>query len=255
EYVEQMREEFGLDQPLIVQLGIYLKGVVQLDLGYSYRSNLPVLTLILRRLPATLLLMFCGFLFSLLLGVLFGVIAAYARFNRRRRWIDSIVMVGSLLLYATPLFWLALMAILLFSVTLGWLPGFGMENIAAGLTGWERAKDIGMHLILPTISLGSFFMAMYVLLTRSSMLEVINMDFIKTARAKGLRPGRIIRVHALRNALLPVVTFAGIQLGQMAGGAVLTETVFAWPGIGRLMFEALLQRDYQLLLGVFLVTS
>src|SRR5699024_1246897 len=120
EYVEQMREEVGLDQPLIVQLGIYLKGVVQLDLGYSYRSNLPVLTLILRRLPATLLLMFCGFLFSLLLGVLFGVIAAYARFNRRRRWIDSIVMVGSLLLYATPLFWLALMAILLFSVTLGW---------------------------------------------------------------------------------------------------------------------------------------
>jgi len=164
-------------------------------------------------------------------------------------------MAGSLLLYATPLFWLALMAILLFSVILGWLPAFGMETIASSHTGFERVQDIFLHLILPTVTLGCFFMAMYVRLTRASMLEVINMDFVKTARAKGVAPGRIIRVHVLRNALLPVITFAGIQLGQMAGGAVLTETVFAWPGIGRLMFDALLQRDYQLLLGIFLVTS
>ncbi|MGE8635421.1 MAG: ABC transporter permease, partial [Achromobacter piechaudii] len=173
----------------------------------------------------------------------------------KRRWIDSSVMTGALLLYATPLFWLSLMGILLFSVVLGWLPAFGMETVGASLTGWARVADIAQHLILPTVTLGCFFMAVYVRLTRASMLEVIGMDFVKTARAKGVSPSRVIRVHVLRNALLPVITFAGIQLGQMAGGAVLTETVFAWPGIGRLMFDALLQRDYQLLLGIFLVTS
>jgi peptide/nickel transport system permease protein len=254
-YVQQLRKDFGLDKPLPVQLGIYLEGVAHLDLGYSYRNHMPVLELIMQRLPATLLLMSCGFLFSVILGVFLGVIAAKARYNNRRRWIDSAVMAGSLLFYATPLFWLALMAILLFSVILGWLPGFGMASIAADYTGWAYVKDVGMHLILPTVTLGCFFMAMYVRLTRASMLEVINMDFVKTAKAKGVHPNRIIRVHVLRNALLPVITFAGIQLGQMAGGAVLTETVFAWPGIGRLMFDALLKRDYQLLLGVFLVTS
>jgi peptide/nickel transport system permease protein len=127
--------------------------------------------------------------------------------------------------------------------------------VGAQLHGWAYAWDIVQHLILPTLTLGCFFMAVYVRLTRASMLEVIGMDFVKTARAKGVPPGRVIRVHVLRNALLPVITFAGIQLGQMAGGAVLTETVFSWPGIGRLMFDALLQRDYQLLLGIFLVTS
>jgi peptide/nickel transport system permease protein len=127
--------------------------------------------------------------------------------------------------------------------------------VAAHYTGWAHVWDVATHLVLPVISLGCFFMAVYARLTRASMLEVIGMDFIKTARAKGVPAGQVIRVHVLRNALLPVVTFAGIQLGQMAGGAVLTETVFAWPGIGRLMFDALLQRDYQLLLGVFLVTA
>jgi len=215
----------------------------------------PVLDLIVERLPATFLLMSCAFVFSIVLGVFLGVVAAKARYRNKRRWIDSSVMTGALLLYATPLFWLSLMGILLFSVVLGWLPAFGMETVGSGLTGWARAGDIAQHLILPTVTLGCFFMAVYVRLTRASMLEVIGMDFVKTARAKGVSPSRVIRAHVLRNALLPVITFAGIQLGQMAGGAVLTETVFAWPGIGRLMFDALLQRDYQLLLGIFLVTS
>lgn len=254
-YLAALRAEFGLDQPLLTQLGLYLKGVLQLDLGFSYRNHVPVLDLILERLPATFLLMSCAFLFSIVFGVLLGVVAAKARYHNKRRWIDSTVMAGALLLYATPLFWLSLMGILLFSVLLGWLPAFGMETVGAGFTGWARVHDIALHLILPTVTLGCFFMAVYVRLTRASMLEVIGMDFVKTARAKGVGPGRVIRTHVLRNALLPVVTFAGIQLGQMAGGAVLTETVFAWPGIGRLMFDALLQRDYQLLLGIFLVTS
>ena len=254
-YLAQLRESFGLDQPVLTQLYLYLKGVVQLDLGFSYRNHVPVLDLIMERLPATFLLMVCAFIFSLVLGVLLGVIAAKARYSNHRRWVDTTVMTGALVLYATPLFWLSLMGILLFSVVLGWLPAFGMETVGSNLTGLPRALDIAKHLILPTVTLGCFFMAFYVRLTRASMLEVIGMDFVKTAKAKGVAPGNIIRVHVLRNALLPVITFAGIQLGQMAGGAVLTETVFAWPGIGRLMFDALLQRDYQLLLGIFLVTS
>lgn len=254
-YVEQLRTAFGLDKPVLTQLGLYLKGVATLDLGFSYRNHVPVIDLIAERLPATFLLMSCAFVFSIVLGVLLGVVAARARYDNRGRWLDSVVTSGALLLYATPLFWLSLMGILLFSVLLGWLPAFGMETVGANLTGWARVSDIAEHLILPVITLGCFFMAVYVRLTRASMLEVIGMEFVKTARAKGVAPGRVIRAHVLRNALLPVITFAGIQLGQMAGGAVLTETVFAWPGIGRLMFDALLQRDYQLLLGIFLVTS
>jgi peptide/nickel transport system permease protein len=249
-FVSQLREQFGLDKPLVIQLGTYLKGIAQLDLGYSYRNRLPVLDLILDRLPATFLLMF-----SIVMGVALGVLAARTRYENRRRWLDSALMSGALLLYATPLFWLSLMAIILFSVVLGWLPAFGMESIGANLSGFDRMLDIAHHMVLPTLSLGCFFMAVYVRLTRASMLEAMGMDFVKTARAKGVPARRVIRVHVLRNALLPVITFAGIQLGQMAGGAVLTETVFAWPGIGRLMFDALLQRDYQLLLGIFFMTS
>src|SRR5690606_1649374 len=158
-YLAALRAEFGLDKPLLTQLGLYLKGVLQLDLGYSYRNHVPVLDLILERLPATFLLMFCAFVFSIVFGVLLGVIAAKARYNNKRRWIDSSVMTGALLLYATPLFWLSLMGILLFSVLLGWLPAFGMETVGAGYTGWARVQDISLHLILPTVTLGCFFMA------------------------------------------------------------------------------------------------
>lgn len=254
-YVEQLRRQFGFDQPLLQQLWLYLQGIFRLDLGYSYRNKLPVLDLIAERLPATLLLMVPAFLFSLFLGSLLGVMAARSRYAGRHKWVDSTIMSVALLLYATPLFWLSLLMIILFSVTLGWLPAFGMESVGAGLVGWARVRDIGAHLVLPVVSLGCFFMAVYARLMRASMLEVLGMDFIKTARAKGVPAGQVIRRHVLRNAMLPVVTFAGIQLGQLAGGAVLTETVFGWPGIGRLMFDALMQRDYQLLLGVFLVTS
>lgn len=254
-YVEQLRQQFGFDQPLYQQLWIYLQGIVQLDFGYSYRNKLAVIDLIAERLPATLLLMGLAFLFSVLLGVTLGVLAARSRYTNKNKWLDSTIMSLSMLLYATPLFWLSLLMIILFSVTLGWLPAFGMESVGAGLTGMARVQDIAAHLVLPVVSLGCFFMAVYARLTRASMLEVMGMDFVKTARAKGVPAGQVLRKHVLRNATLPVVTFAGIQLGQMAGGAVLTETVFGWPGIGRLMFDALMQRDYQLLLGVFLVTS
>jgi peptide/nickel transport system permease protein len=170
-------------------------------------------------------------------------------------WADSAVTVLALVFYATPLFWVALMAILLFSVQLGWLPAFGMTSVGAEYTGLAHVLDVAWHLVLPALTLGLFFMAIYTRMTRASMLEVFDQDFVKTARAKGVSPPRVTRVHVLRNAVLPVITLAGIQAGQIVGGAVLTETVFAWPGIGRLMFDALLQRDYNLLLGIFFVSS
>ncbi|WP_375593063.1 ABC transporter permease [Algihabitans albus] len=250
-FIAQLREQFGLDRPLHEQLLIYVGGIVTLDMGYSYRQQQPVADLIFDRLPATLILTGTAFVISILLGVLLGALAA----ARVGKWTDSLITVVALVFYATPLFWIALMAILLFSVQLGWLPGFGMESVGAGYSGFQRVLDVLQHLVLPATTLGLFFMAIYARLTRASMLEVMDMDFVKTARAKGLPPGRITRVHVLRNAILPVITLAGIQAGQLVGGAVLTETVFAWPGIGRLMFDALLQRDYNLLLGVFFVSS
>ncbi|MEM7693339.1 MAG: ABC transporter permease [Pseudomonadota bacterium] len=250
-FIQQLRERFGLNEPFHIQLWTYVQGVIQLDLGYSYRQQAPVLDLIMDRLPATLLLTLSAFVISLTLGILLGVIAA----ARQGTWADTGITTLSLLFYATPLYWVALMAVLLFSVQLGWLPGFGFETIGANYTGLSKVLDVAQHLILPALTLGLFFTAIYMRMTRASMLEVAGMDFVKTARAKGLAPGRIQRRHILRNALLPVVTLAGLQAGQLVGGAVLTETVFAWPGIGRLMFEALAQRDYNLLLGILLISA
>ena len=251
QFIAQLREQFGLDKPFLTQLWIYISSVMQGDLGYSYRNGVSVAQLIADRFPATLLLTGCAFVFSLLVGITAGVVAAW----KRGKLADSAVMAGALLFYATPLFWIALMSVLLFSIQLGWFPAFGMETLGAGYTGWARAWDIARHLVLPVVTLGLFSSAVYARLTRASMLEVMSLDFVKTARAKGVPQGRIIRRHVLRNAILPVFTFASMQAGQLVGGAVLTETVFAWPGIGRLMFDALLQRDYPVLLGVFLVTA
>ncbi len=250
-FLEQLRQRFGLDKPFIEQLWLYLKGYLVLDLGFSYRQQQPVLGLIMARLPATLLLTGTAFVFSLALGMVLGILAA----RRVGKLSDSAITLAALVFYATPLFWVALLAQIVFALKLGWVPNIGYETIGAGYTGFRRALDIGHHLILPALTLGLFFMALYARMMRASMLEVAGADFVKTARAKGLSEGIITRRHVARNALLPVVTLAGLQAGQLVGGAVLTETVFAWPGIGRLMFEALAQRDYALLLGVFFVSS
>jgi peptide/nickel transport system permease protein len=247
----QLRAQFGLDQPLTTQLAVYLNHVLHADLGMSYRQGRPVLALILERLPATLLLTLTAFVFAIAAGVTLGAMAA----RRVGRITDSIITVLALGFYATPLFWVGLMLVLLLSVWLNWLPSFGMNTVGADYAGWTAIADVGQHLILPALTLGLFYMAIYARLTRASMLEVATQDFVRTARAKGVPEGRILRRHVLRNALLPVVTFAGIQAGQLIGGSILVETVFAWPGIGRLAFDALLARDYQVLLGVFLCTS
>lgn len=250
-FLAQLRQQFGLDQPLHVQLWIYLKGVLTLDLGFSHRQQMPVWTLIAERLPATLLLTGAAFAFAVAAGVTLGTLAA----RRVGTWWDSIITVLALTFYATPLFWVGLMLVLFFSVWLEWLPSFGMASVGVELHGIDAVLDVGKHLLLPAATLGLFYLAVYARLTRATMLEVADQDFVKTARAKGVPEGQVVRRHVLRNALLPVITFAGIQAGQLIGGSILVETVFAWPGIGRLAFDALLARDYAVLLGVFFCTS
>ncbi|ALX87047.1 ABC transporter permease [Achromobacter denitrificans] len=251
EFIAKLRQELGLDQPMPVQLGHYLKNVATLDLGYSYRQQAPVASLILEHLPATLLLTLSAFAFALLAGVGLGTQAAL----RVGKWGDTAITTLSMLAYATPLFWVGLMLVLLFSVRLEWLPAFGYESVGAHLTGLARLADVASHLLLPALTLGMFYMAVYARLTRASILEISQQDFVKTARAKGLSERTVIVRHVLRNALLPVITYAGIQAGGLIGGSLLVETVFAWPGIGRLAFDALIQRDYSVLLGVFFVAS
>jgi peptide/nickel transport system permease protein len=251
EFVQQLRVQFGLDRPLPEQLGRYLAGMATLDLGYSYRQQRSVASLIGERMPATLLLTGTAFVISLALGILLGSLAA----RHVGRIADSAITVLALLFYATPLFWVALMSQIVFSLKFGLVPNVGYETIGAGYTGVARALDILHHLVLPALTLGLFFMALYARMMRASMLQVAGADFVRTARAKGVAPGAVLRRHVMPNAILPIVTLAGLQAGQIVGGAILTETVFAWPGIGRLMFEALAQRDYQVLLGVFFVSS
>lgn len=250
-FVEQLREQFGLNRPLHEQLATYVGKIVQGDLGFSYRQQRPVWNILAERLPATLILTLTAFLLALAAGVALGTLAAITVGT----WADSAITVVALLAYATPIYWIGLMLSLLFSIQLGWLPAFGYETIGAGYTGFAHAADVAQHLVLPVITLALFYMAGYARLTRASMLEVRGQDFVKTAKAKGLSNTRIVTRHVLRNAILPVITVAGIQAGQLVGGSILIETVFAWPGIGRLAFEAVLQRDYQVLLGIFLVTS
>jgi peptide/nickel transport system permease protein len=251
QFIAQLRHQFGLDQPLSTQMWIYVSSVLRGDLGVSHLQQRPVLDLIMERLPATLLLTGTAFAFALLAGIALGAAAA----SRVGTWADSAITVLALAFYATPIFWVGLMLVLVFSVALDWLPSFGMNTVGADLHGWAAMLDTAKYLVLPALTLGLFYMAVYARLTRSAMLDVAGEDFIRTARAKGVPEGRILRRHILRNALLPVVTLAGIQAGQLIGGSVLVETVFAWPGIGRLAFDALLARDYQLLLGVFLTTA
>jgi peptide/nickel transport system permease protein len=250
QYMAFLRHRFGLDQPLYVQYLDYLKNVVSLDLGYSFREGMPVRDLILQRLGPTLLLMGTTIVLSVGIGILLGLVAA----GRPNSWRDNVISVAALVSYAT-LFGVGLMPIVLFSLYLGWLPTSGMVNIAAFYTGWQKAGDVARHLILPAITLSLFYMALYVRLMRSSMLEQSGMDYVVTARSKGLTERAITYRHVLRNASLPIVTMAGVQIGNLLGGSVVVETVFGWPGIGLLAFRALFARDLNLLLGIFFVAA
>lgn len=250
-FVERVRKDYGLDQPLPVQLLTYMKQLLSFDFGNSYRENRPVKEIILEKLPATLLLTLSAFVFSIAVGIGLGIAAA----RRAGSVLDALITAGSLVFFAMPLFWFGLLAIVLFSVKLGWLPPYGMSTVGADLEGWRAWVDTGRHLLMPAVTLGLFYVAVYTRVTRAAAMEVMDQDFVKTARAKGVPEGRIWRRHILRNAILPVITFVSLQAGHILGGSVLVETVFAWPGIGRLAFDALFQRDYNLLLAVFFVSS
>jgi peptide/nickel transport system permease protein len=251
EYVAQLRQRFGLDQPVYIQLLLYLKNILFLDLGYSFRHGMPVLRLILDRLWPTLLLMSSTLALSVGGGVLLGLLAA-TRVNSLR---DNLISVAAVIAYATPLFWVGLMLILAFSIKLDWFPATGMEDVVAFYEGWDRVLDIAHHLVLPTVTLSLFYLALYTRLMRAAMLDQRGMDYVVTAKSKGLTDRAIVYRHVLRNAVLPVVTMAGVQVGALLGGSVVVESVFAWPGLGQLAFQSLFARDFNLLLGIFFLSA
>ncbi len=233
----ELRRQMGLDRPLVSQYLRFIGNVVQGDFGESYKFKQPALALVLERLPATALLAGTALLFSVLLAVPLGVVAAVFR----NSWIDAVATGMSLVGQATPVYWLGLLLILLFSVQLRWFPSMGGGSLEA--------------LVLPAFTLGVFSMARITRITRSAVLEVLHQDHVRVARAKGLPESMVLTKHALRNAAIPVVTMIGLQLGALIGGAVITEMVFAWPGIGRLAVNAVYARDFPVVQAVALVVA
>ena len=232
-----LRESMGLNDPLIVQFFRFLLGMFTLDFGTSYKDGMPVLTKLLEALPYTAELTFCAVLLALIIGIPAGIISATKQYSV----FDRIASVLALIGFSTPNFWLSIMLILVFSVNLKWLPVSGTGSI--------------LHLVLPSIALGVQSAAVFTRMTRSSMLEVLNMDYIRTARAKGLSERVVILKHALKNALIPVITVVGLQIGLLFGGAILTETVFAWPGVGRLMIDSIRAKDTPVVQGGVIFTA
>lgn len=251
EFMADLRRRYGLDQPVYVQLLAYMRNVLVLDLGYSFRFDIPVTELILSRLGPTLTLMITTLIVSVSVGCLLGFLAAL-NLNTMRDWLISIFALVS---YATPMFWAGLMLIVVFSIRLGWFPTSGMETIGAFYEGWDRAVDIAWHIVLPATTLSLFYLAFYTRMMRATMLEQSDMDYAVTARAKGLTERQITLRHVLRNALLPIVTVVGLQTGGLLGGSVIVESVFGWPGLGLLAYEALFARDLNLLLGIFFASG
>jgi peptide/nickel transport system permease protein len=251
EYQTQLRKEFGLDKPLIVQLGIYLGKVVTGDLGMSYRYQQPVAELIGSRLGNTLLLLGTGYFLATVIGVLLGAFAA----QRANSVADQITSFIALACYSMPVFWLGQLALLFFALELGWFPTQGMVNLRLAATGWVKVVDVAHHLVLPATTYAVYQLTLMYRLARSKLHEVLQEDYITTARAKGLPERVVVYRHGLRNALLPLVTVLGMDFAFMLAGTVLVETVFAWPGMGRLMFEAIAARDYPILTGIFTVVT
>jgi ABC-type dipeptide/oligopeptide/nickel transport system permease component len=238
EQVAQFRKEMGFTDPIIVQYWRFFKGTLRGDFGQSFRHSQPALELVMERMPATIQLTAAAMVIALVVAIPVGIISAI----RRNSLLDHIGMTGALLGQSTPVFWLGIMLILIFSVTIQWFPSSGRGEI--------------QHLVLPAITLGMFTMARTARMMRSSMLEVMGQEYMKTAKAKGLNPGTVILKHALKNAAIPVVTIIGMELGTLLGGAVITETIFAWPGVGRLAVQAIYNRDYPVVqAAVFLLAS
>ena len=250
-YYAAMRARYGLDRPLPEQFGRYAAAMLRGDLGYSFSYQQPVGRIILGRLPATLLLTGTALVLSTTCGIALGILAA----TRHHTPLDHGIAAVTLTAYAMPVFWLGQLLVLLFAVRWGMLPVQGMTSVREAYTGARHLADVARHLALPALTLALPQLALTARLTRTSLREALAEDYIATARAKGLAERAVILGHAARNALLPVVTALGGHLGTLLTGAALTETVFAWPGLGRLLLDAALKRDYPLLMGIFLLVS
>nr|WP_279090642.1 ABC transporter permease [Comamonas thiooxydans] len=247
----QLRAQYGLDQSLPLQLGRYLGKVVQGDLGYSYYFNMPVSALILERLAPTLLLVVVSVLLAFSVGTWLGVRAS----RNSNGWLSQFTTVFSIAGFSAPVFWTGMMLIILFASVWPVLPVGDMTDSASTATGWDALPDVLLHTILPATTLAFVYMAQYSRLSRASMVDVLGSDYVRTARAKGVSERNILYRHALRNAVLPVITVLGLQFGNVLAGAVLVETVFNWPGLGRLAFDSVLRRDYPTILGILLFSS
>ncbi|MGI9569541.1 MAG: ABC transporter permease [Desulfobulbia bacterium] len=259
ESLEQMREHLGLNEPLHVQYGLFLKRLLKGDLGETIWTRQKVWTEVKQRFPATIELSVVALSISCFLGVILGIISA----TRQYSIFDYISMLGALAGVSMPIFWLGLVFMLIFSLHLGWFPLSGRLSIGVELEvitnfyildafltrNWLALKDAVWHIIMPAVTLSTIPTAIVARMTRSAMLDVLRQDFIKTAKAKGLSNFNVIFKHALRNALIPVVTTIGLQFGVLLGGAILTETIFAWPGVGKWMYDAVMQRDYMVIQG------
>ena len=246
-----LRAEWGLDRGPLPRLAAYLGALLRLDLGWSSAFERPVLAVVLERLPNTLLLMGMATLLALSLGSLLGVVCG----ARPGSAPDRVLSLAAIAIYAMPGFWLGLVLIVGFFVRLRWLPSGGIETVASGLAGWERAADIARHLVLPVASLGLVYKALYLRLMRDGISELWRQDFVRAARARGMAGPRLVLRHVARNAVLPVVTMLVLQSAAMLGGSVVIESVFAIPGLGRLAAEAVARRDTPLLLGVMLLSA
>lgn len=265
EIIATLRHEMGLDQPRAVQFWRFVSGVATGDLGRSLTSSQPVMDELLKRYPATIELTLCAMLFASVIGILVGVISAV----RRNSLFDWGSMGVALVGVSMPIFWLGLLLMMVFAVKLKWLPAGARINARLSWDGtsdfilfetlirgnWLVFQDVLKHIILPSVALGTIPLAIIARMTRSSILEVLNLDFIRTARAKGLAEKIVIFKHCLRNAMLPVVTVIGLQVGSLLGGAVLTETIFSWPGIGRFIVQAIGERDYPVVQGAIVLVA
>lgn len=242
EEINKLREQMGLDEPKLQQFFQYMKDLLHFDLGYSMAYRRPVAELILERFPNTIILTIFALIVSLIIGMTAGIVSAV---KKGSIW-DYCFTVLSLVGVSIPVFWLGIMLVLLFSVKLGWFPSTGMGNMSDGL------GDYLKHLVLPGVTLATIPMATFSRITRSSMLEVLEQNYIKTAKAKGLKGWVIILKHALKNAMTPILTVMGMQISSMLGGAVLTETIYSWPGMGRLIVDAINKRDFVVVQGTVL---
>lgn len=250
EYLAAIRAEYQLDRPLVVQLWAYFQNIISGNLGFSFSYRQPVLQLILDKVPSTLLLVLAGLMLGTIVGTLAGVWAARVYPSA----LDALLNIVALILFSLPIFWLGLIVILIFAIWAGGLPSGGMTSLPPK-TGLAYVGDVALHMALPTLTLMLHTIPTYFRLTRSSVIEALNEDYVMTARAVGLRERAVFFRHCLRNALLPNITVAGMMLGSVFSGALLTEAIFSWPGIGNLMYGAVLQRDLPLVMGIFTVSA